>query len=284
MRPIILLGLSIFLLSAAPKPADSPYITRIYPLGGQAGTAVAVEVLGGSLANTTSVEFDCADLVWEKSTDVSSTRLAGVIAIAPHAAPGAHMLRAVTKDGYSTSAMFNVGQFPSVMESEPDDRPEQAQHIAKLPVEIQGRLDGAADIDQYTVEVSASERWTFNLLSIERGSAVEARMTLLDSAGKRIDFNADRDDFDENPFIEHTFDRAGIYTVKLDQYRGPRGFNFGKNCSYILQISRLPALRSVTGRWGYKLAGLQRCECTERICIAFKRFTSRNRAARNMRA
>src|SRR5262249_21179152 len=55
-------------------------------------------------------------------------------------------------------------------------------------------------------------------------------------------FNDDRDDFNENPLIEHTFRAGGVYYIKLDQYRGPRGFNFGKNCSYTLRISALPVI------------------------------------------
>ena len=246
MRFVLLLGLYSLNLGAVAKSGERPSIVRIYPLGGQAGTAVSVEILGASLANATSVEFDCSDLVWEKTTGASSAKLTGTISIAPHAALGPHMLRVVTTEGYSTSAMFNVGQFPSVLESEPNDKQEQAQRIETLPVEIQGRLDGAVDIDQYAIEAHAGERWVFDLLSIERGSALEARMYLLDATGRRVDFNDDRDDFNANPFIEHTFDRSGIYYVKLDQYRGPRGFNFGKNCSYILRISMLPTLGSVS--------------------------------------
>lgn len=246
MRFGLILGVCLLNLNAASKLVEAPSIIRIYPLGGQAGTSTAVEILGESLANATSVEFDCEDLVWTKTTDDRGGKLTGVVSIAPHAALGPHLLRIVTKDGYSTSAMFNVGQFPSVMENEPNDKQEQAQRIEKLPVEIQGRLDGASDIDQYTIQVRAGERWVFDMRSIEQGSAVEARMYLLDAAGKSVDFNDDRDDFNENPLIEHTFDRDGVYYVKLDQYRGPRGFNFGKNCSYILRISSLPGLRSVS--------------------------------------
>jgi hypothetical protein len=246
MRAVLLLGLGLLNLNAASKPVRPPSLTRIYPLGGQAGTSISVEILGDNLANTTSVEFDCKDLIWTTTTYASSGRVTGLLSISPRAAQGPHMFRAVTKDGYSTSAMFNVGQFPSVSETEPNDKPEQAQRIEKLPVEIQGRLDGAADIDQYAVHARAGERWVFDLRSIEQGSAVEARMYLLDASGKRLAFNDDRDDFNENPLIEHTFDRDGIYYVKLDQYRGPRGFNFGKNCSYTLRISSLPTLRSVS--------------------------------------
>ena len=61
-------------------------------------------------------------------------------------------------------------------------------------------------------------------------------MYLTDASGTPVAFNDDRDEFNENPLIDHKFEREGIYYVKLDQYRGPRGFNFGKNCSYTLRI------------------------------------------------
>ena len=78
---------------------------------------------------------------------------------------------------------------------------------------------------------------------MEHGSAVESRMMLLNSMGDRLAFNDDRDQYDENPLIEHTFAEDGVYAVKLDQYRGPRGFTFGKNNGYTLRISALPRIR-----------------------------------------
>ena len=226
----------------AAEPA-LPGIVRVFPLGGQAGREVSIEILGDNLANATSVEFDCADLVWRQTTAVAKDRVTGIVSIAPRAPLGPHMLRAMTRDGYSTSAMFNVDQFPSLAEKEPNDQPAQAQPIETSPVEVQGRLDGAADLDLFALRVRAGERKLFDLRSIEQGSSVEVRMILLDESGKRLAFNDDRDDYDDNPLIEHTFDKAGLYYVKLDQYRGPRGFNFGKNCAYILRVSNLPAIR-----------------------------------------
>ncbi|MBI3665566.1 MAG: PPC domain-containing protein [Acidobacteria bacterium] len=228
-------------LTAADLP--SPKIVRVYPLGGQRGASLALEILGEYLANAISVEFDCRDLVWTRTSHASSGKLAGTVSISPQAALGPHMLRAVTLDGYSTSALFNVGQFPSVPEAEPNDSVRQAQEIPALPVEIQGGMDGAPDIDVYAIRVRASERWTFDLRSIEYGSALEAKMFLLDSRGNRVAFDDDRSDFDETPFIEHTFPADGKYYIKLDQYRGPRGFNFGKNSTYILRISALPVMQ-----------------------------------------
>jgi hypothetical protein len=222
-----------------------PAIVRVFPLGGTAGSSVTLELSGERLSNTRSVQFDCNDLRWTKTLDSSSGKVVGLVSISRDASLGPHMLHAVTDDGPSNSAIFNVGQFPSVLEREPNDRTAEAQFLDTGPLEVQGKLDGAADIDQFAIRVRKGERKVFDLRAIEHGSAVEARMYLLDERGAQVAFNDDRSDIDENPLIEHTFDRDGVYRIKLDQYRGPRGFNFGKNCTYILRISSLPGIRYI---------------------------------------
>ncbi len=222
-------------LAADFEPAT---LTRLHPLGGRAGSVVEVEILGTKLATATGVEFDGKDLVWEQTTERAEGRVRGLVSIAPGAALGGHMLRVMTSQGPTPSLVFNVGQFPSFVEGE-------QRAVPSLPVEIYGRLEGAADIDTYWFSVGAGERWLFDFQAMEAGAAVEARMILLDRNGERIAFNDDRDDYDENPLIEHTFTAGGVYGVRLDQYRGPRGFTFGKNNAYLLRIAQLPRVRAV---------------------------------------
>ena len=240
----VLVG-SVCVKVAASSP-PSPKILSVYPLGAQQGTSVTVEILGEFLSNTTSVEFDCRDLVWTQTSDVSSGKVSGTVTISPHAPLGPHLLRAVTLDGYSTSDMFNVGQYPSLMEAEPNDLLTQAQEIQGLPVEIQGRMKVAEDRDIFRFRARSGERWTFDLRSIEYGSGLEAQMFLLDKAGNPIALDDDRDDFDETPYIEHVFEKDGDYYLKLDQFRGVRGFSWGKNSTYTLRISQLPQISYVS--------------------------------------
>ena len=241
-----LLLLLAFVIPLAAAELPRPKIRRIYPLGGRQGTSVQTEILGSYLSNARRVEFDCRDLVWTQTTHASSGKLSGTLSIARNAPLGPHWFRVWTEEGYSTSAIFNVGQFPDVLENEPNDRVAEAQPISRFPVEVQGFLDGAPDIDVFRIQSRAGERWTIDLRSLDRGSSLEAKMFLLDGKGERLVFNDDRDDFDESPFIEHTFEKDGTYYIKLDQYRGPRGFRFSKDSAYVLRISGLPNLQSAT--------------------------------------
>lgn len=232
----------ILLLAASLLPAadvQPPALSRLHPLGGKAGTVVQVEILGSRLETATGVEFDCADLVWKQTLQREAGRLTGIIWIEPTAALGGHMLHVRTAEGPSSSLLFNVGQFPALVESD-------HRTVPSLPVEIYGRLDGAADSDLYWFPARQGERWLFDLRAMEHGSAVEARMMLVNSKGDRIAFNDDRDHYNENPLLEHTFLDTGMYGVKIDQYRGPRGFTFGKNNGYTLRISALPVIASLS--------------------------------------
>ena len=232
-------------LPALASELPSPSVSRVDPLGGQRGTEFELEILGTHLSNASGLEFDSADIAWTATTYASSGKLLGVVSVAADAALGPHLFRVRTLDGYSTTAMFNVGQFPDLREAEPNDVATEAQPIAGFPTEVQGVLEGSADIDVFVIEARAGERLAIELRSIEYGSAVEAKMSLLDRHGRRVKFNDDRDDYLETPFIDHTFEKSGAHYIKVDQYRGPRGFNFGKNSSYILRVSSLPAIEYV---------------------------------------
>ena len=226
-------------LSCSLVCAAAPQLHRLVPFGGMRGTEAAVEMIGEQLSNTTGVWFDSPDLAWVKTVESSSGRVRGTVRIASTAALGPHLVNVRTLDGRTNSRLFNVTQFPSVHESGEDP-----QRIELKQQVVHGYMSSLADIDSYQFEARAGERWTFDLRALEHGSHLECEMALLDERGKRVAFNDDRDDYLETPFIEHTFARAGVYRVKLDQYRGPQGVGCSTNCGYMLQISQLPVVQA----------------------------------------
>jgi len=225
-----LLLLPLLALAASGQP---PSLSRLHPLGARAGSLVEIEILGESLQAASSVEFDSPLLTWQQTTLREPGRLKGLVSLAPHTPLGPHLLRVRSPLGPSNSLLFNAGQFPAVLEGD-------HRALPSLPAELYGRLDGPTDIDTYWFSVHAGQRWLFDLRAMDHGSAVEARMALLHANGQKIAYNDDRDHYDENPRLEYTFPQSGVYGLRLDQYRGPRGFTFGKNNAYLLRISNLP--------------------------------------------
>src|SRR5687768_15646741 len=106
--PGVLLLLWVGAAFAEPQP---PRLVRLFPLGGQAGTTVSLEILGERLSNVTGVEFDCEDLVWKKTIFSSPHRLVGEFSISSSAALGLHTARVRTLDGSSNSGLINVTSF-----------------------------------------------------------------------------------------------------------------------------------------------------------------------------
>ena len=103
------------------------------PLGPQRGTTRTVELKGNYLSNVQRVDFDCDDLAWVETVHSSAGRLSGNVSVAASAPLGPHLLRVWTLDGYSTAAMFNVGQFKDVPEAEPNDSVKEAHLVADRP-------------------------------------------------------------------------------------------------------------------------------------------------------
>jgi hypothetical protein len=228
------------------RESPGPWADRVYPLSVTRGATVEVEVHGRYLANTAGMAFDTKDIEWIETRSTSSAKVTGVLRVAPDAALGPHVLQLTGPDGPSNSRVINVTQFSAVLEAEPNDRRPQAQSIELRPQSIQGYLKGQADIDLYTFEARAGERWSFDLRSLEYGAHLECEMALLDAEGHEVAFNDDQDDYDETPLLEHVFERPGRYYLMIQQYRGPQGVDCGQNCGYSLEVSQLPRILALT--------------------------------------
>ncbi len=223
-----------------------PWIDRIEPLSAQRGTTVRVELHGTGLKGLERAEFHTESIQWVRTIESEEKKLVGEVRVRAEAPLGPHAFRFRGPGAPTNTRMFNVTQWPAVAEAEPNDRLPQAQAIRLAPQSIQGYMKGLIDVDLFTFEAAAGERWVFDLRSLDHGSHLESEMVLLDAQGKRVSENDDRDEFDESPLLEHTFARAGRYYLKLDQYRGPQGVSCSQNCGYSLEISQLPRVYAVS--------------------------------------
>ena len=236
------LGAAILVASSAASDLPSPWVERVSPLGAPRGATIEVELTGRHLSNAVSVEFDSEDIAWLDTLEADSGNVRGRLRVDERAALGPHIFKVITQDGHSNARLFNVNQFPSTYEVEPNNLLRNAQPLALKAQIVHGILPRGPDIDTYVFEAGAGERWNFDLRSLEYGSHLECEMALLDADGKEIAFNDDRDDYVETPYLDHTFDQAGTYYLRLDQYRGPQGVNCAQNCGYMLRITKLPLI------------------------------------------
>ncbi|MBS1826246.1 MAG: hypothetical protein JST93_13070, partial [Acidobacteria bacterium] len=216
-----------------------PHLDRVAPLGAQAGTTIAVELLGKDFGEVMGVRFDTAGMEWVETVSASATAVKGKVRVAKEAALGPHRIQLLTRRGPTNTRLFNVHEFPAVEEVEPK------QTIELKPQVIHGYMKGLADQDFFSFRAKAGERWVFDLQSMERGGFLECSLLLYDEAGREIAYSEDQDEYLETPRMTVVFPRDGAYTLKVDQYRGPQGVSCDDNCGYQLQVSQLPVVIGV---------------------------------------
>src|SRR5437762_2933899 len=140
--PLVSLALTTWALSAGALHAQLPHIRldRIFPLGGEVGTQVLVEIAGNDLEDVKALHFDDPGL---QAVLVKPNQFR--VTIAPQTRRGSHDVRAVGKYGISGARLFAVSQgLTEVSEREPNDTPEQAQPVP-LNCAINGTSDGNGD-------------------------------------------------------------------------------------------------------------------------------------------
>jgi hypothetical protein len=176
---------------------ELPFVTSIFPLGGPAGVATAVEFTGWNLApeqRTQTVRF---------------------------AAAGRQSL-AVTNHGHRSNRVpFAVDDWPDCRELEPNDLSRAAQTVA-LPVIINGRIQAADDVDVFRFAGRAGQEIVAEVMARRLNSPLDSGLQLLDAQGRQIAFNDDYADrgagletHHADSYLRATLPVEGIYYLHL---------------------------------------------------------------------
>jgi hypothetical protein len=167
-----------------------PFVTHIYPLGGQRDTDAQVELNGVNLpAATTS------------------------FAIPGDAPPLKHVQ--VQAGGLTSNTLpFAVGGNPEIQEAEPNDAAEKAQQIS-IPVTINGRIQQDGDADYFAFPAKAKDVVVVDAWARRLESPLDPIITLLNAKGGRLAENDDTVD-ESQGLITHHADSFLTYTVRTD--------------------------------------------------------------------
>jgi hypothetical protein len=194
---------------------ELPFITSIFPLGGQAGEQTTVELTGWNLP---------ADKLTMDAQDK---------------APGIYPLSVRKGDMISNSVPFAVDTLPKCLEKEPNDSPQTAQPVT-LPLIINGRMDRPGDRDVFRFAGRAGERITAEVTARRLDSPLDSVLKLTDVAGKRLAFNDDHEDKSDalnthhaDSLIDFTLPANGTYCLHLSDAQHDGGPEY----AYRLRIS-----------------------------------------------
>ena len=188
---------------------DVPFPATVFPAGARRGSTIEVEVSGFNVPPNTRRKFAAPDSAfpWQ--------------AIRPE-----HALT----DGRDLP--FVVGEYPEVIETEPNDSREKANAL-NLGVTVNGRFDKPNDSDQYRLTLKKGQGVLLEVLAQRHlRSPVDTYIEVIDANGKRLAENDDGAIFSgqcEHDFpsadslLEFTAPADGEYFVRIADQNGVSG-------------------------------------------------------------
>jgi hypothetical protein len=190
--------------------ADLPHtrLDRIFPLGGQAGSNLVLEITAKDSAEVKNLHFDDPGLNAQR-TEANKFK----VTIAPETPPGAHDVRALGPSGLSGARLFMVSRgLGDVREVEPNDAPEQAQTI-NTNVAINGSSD-TGGTDHFRFAAKKGERFLIECQAYLLDSPLRAVLAVSSRAGTvlaRCGPSSTRQD----PIVDFLIPEDGDYIVSL---------------------------------------------------------------------
>jgi hypothetical protein len=185
---------------------ELPFVTQIFPLGGQAGSAATAGVFGWNLRRE-RIQLE-----------------------APAGAEGIRSTFAQRGKWRSNEFLYAVDTLPARFESEPNDDREHAQRIAP-PRMVNGRIDPPDDVDVYQVAGRAGEELVAEVSARRLNSPLDSRLSITAAAGKVLAWNDDMDapatgllTHNADSYLRVKLPATGVYYVKVadaQQHGGP---------------------------------------------------------------
>lgn len=194
---------------------EEPYLTSVFPLGGQVGETHAVKMQGWNLEGATLKQP------------------------AKDAAAGLQSVAAIVKGVVSNAVPFALDTLPETFDKEPNDAPTAAQKVT-LPVIVNGRIDKKGDWDVFEFQGKAGQDIVAEVYARRLDSPMDPVLKITSADGKLLAFNDDHEDAGNGVNTHHADSYAslklpadGVYRIHIgDTVRGG-----GDEYGYRLRIS-----------------------------------------------
>jgi hypothetical protein len=192
---------------------ELPFVTGIFPLGGQTGKPTPVDIAGWNLPA-------------RQMTPMVS-------------APGLQPLLLRTGELVPNRISYLVDTLPEKVEQEPNDSPETAQLVV-LPVVVNGRIDRPGDWDVFRFDGKAGQEIVAEVQARRLGSPLDSVLRVTDTAGRQLAFNDDHEDKGSGLITQHAdsylsvrLPANGAYFVHLGDTQHKGGLDY----AYRLRLS-----------------------------------------------
>ena len=194
---------------------ELPFVTSIFPLGGQVGAQTTVKMNGWNLP------------VDELTLDAKDKE------------PGILPVSVRREELVSNRVPFALDTLPECLEQEANNQQTSAQRVT-LPVIVNGRIDQPGDSDVFCFEGSAGDEIVAEVYARRLDSPLDSVLKLTNIAGRKLLANDDHEDKGAGLITHHadsllstTLPANGTYYVYLGDAQNKGGAAYG----YRLRIS-----------------------------------------------
>ena len=263
---LLILAVLSVQLEAADPPAR-PKLISLYPLGGQAGETVEVELVGKFLDPLQVAWFYYdqleAEVLKVERTGEAEKEGAGQekgagtrpyqgkyraflkVRIAPDADLGAHYFRAVTPGGISNPLRFRVTSEPNVREIDAKHNElDTAQPIDSIPSVVHGRLPELGEVDFYALQATRDQVLCFQVDFFSSTAPLglwtfRPKLSIHERKGSWFDPGRDNrlvinDPMQHRPTLAYKFPRDGEFFLAVAEVSGKIGMF--ENPGYQLRV------------------------------------------------
>lgn len=186
----------------------APYVLHYYPLGGQRGTKLPLELSGPGIDQA-------------------------MVKVTLPAEGADTWVRPTWRGKHVNPLLLELGDDPEVLEAEPNQSTSQALAIA-VPGVANGRIATAGDIDLWSWEAEAGRTYRLEVAAARIGSPLDAVLTVTDAAGKTL-ATADDNGGAADPVLHFTPSSAGTYYVQVAERFASRS---GPQFAYRLKVTQ----------------------------------------------
>lgn len=189
--------------------AEAPSLTHVYPPGGQRGSTVAVK-LSGKFPWPVSV--DAPGVEFKPGTELGLFD----VTIPADLAVDRLWIRAFNTEGASATVPFLIGNLRELNETEPNNKPREAQTLTESRIIVNGVLKGA-DVDGFSVPLEAGQTLVASLEANGKlGSPIDAILQVCAVDGTVLAEN--HDDAGLDPRIVFPVKKTGHHIVRVFGY------------------------------------------------------------------
>jgi hypothetical protein len=195
--------LDVRLALAQPRPV----LNTVFPMGGQAGTAVEVTVSGSDLDSLSRLQSSVPGL---QCTKLDTTRFQ--LTIPAETIPGLYDIWALGENGVSSVRTFAISCRAEHVETESNDSVPTAMRVP-LNTIVNGQIEKAGDADHFEFHAQQGQRVVIECQAERIDSRLRAVVEVFDARGRRLAVN--RGYFGIDPLIDFPVPADGSYVVKV---------------------------------------------------------------------